>query len=290
MPTSNKESIDFGFYPSDFDRASGSIAIETLPNLADKIRDVSGSEYVNGKWMYSPPAQIRDMLSESVKTMPYSKRVFGLPKTHRLSHANSQGPTHLPFLVFCFGFFAGMRMSDVEAGFLDATPIAPGTAHDMVWPSDSLLIGVEYANRFWTSHSANARIEAAMRGAIHSYFLSQTPTLLDYEQFIYLYTALEGCHWINSTVSGLEPRKIPHDKRIKGLCEAFSIPTPSWAELVAPHRHATLHEGLFFDEPLGFHVFGGRHHDTPLGMGTCDYVRSPVNTRQRHRVQVEALT
>ena len=195
-------SVDFGFYPSDFDKTLGPIAIATLPNLDDKIKDVSGSEYVEGKWIYSPPEQVRGIFSERVKTMPYSARVFGLPKTHRLSHTNSQGPTHLHFLVFCFGFFAGMRMSAMEAGFLDATLIAPGVAHDMVWLGDSLFTAVEYADRFWTAHATDGRIETAMRGAIHSYFISQTPTLLEFEKFIYLYTALEGCHYVRSRNAG----------------------------------------------------------------------------------------
>lgn len=311
MPMSdNACSIDFGFYPSDFDKTSGPIAIATLPDLDDKIKDVSGSEYVEGKWIYSPPAQVRDMFSERVKTMPYSARVFPLPKTHRLFHTNSQGPAHLHFLVFCFGFFAGMRMSDVEAGFLDATPIAPGVAHDMVWLGDSLFTAVEYADRFWTAHAATPHIEAAMRGAIHSYFISQTPTLLEFEKFIYLYTALEGCHYVRSMIWGQDPRKLPHNERIARLCKEFSISMPSWADpknpLVANQRHATLHEGLFFDEPLGFQLVGGRNRDIEdgmlllqmaaltsrlmialLGMGTCDYVRSSVDTRQRHGVRME---
>ena len=311
MPMSNTVcSVDFGFYPRRFDKTSGLITVATLPDLDDKIKAVSESEYVEGKWIYSPPSRVRDMFSERVKTMPYSARVFPLPKTHRLSHTNSQGPAHLHFLVFCLGFFAGMRMSDMEAGFLDATPIAPGEAHDVVWLADSLFAALEYVDRFLTTHVSNLRVETAMRGAIHSYFISQTPSLLDFEKFIYLYTALEGCHYVRSVVQGQDPRAIPHSKRIAGLCEAFSMSIPSWADptnpLVTNRRHATLHEGLFFDEPLGFQLFGGRNRDIQdgmillqmaaltsrliialLGMGTCDYVRSPVDTRQKHGVRLE---
>ena len=201
-------------------------------------------------------------------------------------------------------------MSDVEAGFLDATPIAPGVAHDMVWLGDSLFTAVEYADRFWTTHSANTHIEAAIRGAIHSYFISQTPTLLEFEKFIYLYTALEGCHYVHSSIQGKQASKMRHNQRIASLCEAFSISIPPWADpnssLVAKHRHATLHEGLFFDEPLGFQLFGGSNRNIQggtlllqmaaltsrliialLGMVTCDYVKSPVDTRQRHGVRLE---
>ena len=312
MPMSDEVcSIDFGFYPRGFDKTSGPIAIATLPNLDDKIKDVSSSEYVEGNWIYSPPSRVQDIFSKRVKTIPYSARVFTLPKTHRLSHTNSLGPTHVRFLVFCLGLFAGMRMSETEAGFLDATPIAPGEAHDIVWLNDdSLFTAVQYADRFWTAHAAKPRIEVAMRGAIHSYFISRMPSLLEFEKFIYLYTALEGCHYVHSVIQGQDPTKILHKQRIKRLCEVFSISIPSWADpsnhLVAKHRHLTLHEGLFFEEPLGFQIFGGRNRNVQdgmlllqmaaltsrliialLGMETCDYVRSPIDTRQRYGVRLE---
>jgi hypothetical protein len=312
MPMSDEVcSIDFGFYPKAFDKMSGPITIATLPNLDDKIKDVSSSGCVEGDWIYSPPSQVGEMFSRRIKTRPYSARIFGLPKTHRLSHTNSQGPTHLPFLVFCFGFFAGMRMSETERGFLDATPFVPGKAHDIVWLNDdSQFTAVQYADRFWTAHAAKPRIEVAMRGAIHSYFISRTPTLLEFEEFIYLYTALEGCHYVHSVIQGQDPTKILHNERIEKLCEAFSVSTPAWADsknsLVTKPRNATLHEGLFFDEPLGFQIFGGRNRNVQdgmlllqmaaltsrliialLGMETCDYVRSPIDLRQRYRVRLE---
>jgi len=311
MSMSNEDcSITFGFYPQSFDKASGPIAIATLPNLDDKMEGVFSSGYVEGNWIYSPPSRIEDMISRRVRTAPYSSRVFGLPKTHRLSHAKSQGPAHLRFLVHCLGFFAGMRMSDSEAGFLDATPITLGAAHDMLWLGDSLFTAVEYADRFWTAHATNSRIEEAMRSAIHSYFISRTPILLEFEEFIYLYTALEGCHCVHTLIQGEPTRITRHNERIARLCEAFSIPKPPWADpknsLVAKHRHAALHEGLFFAEPLGFQLFGGKNRNVQdgmvllqmaaltsrliialLGMENCDYVRSPIDTRQRHGVRLE---
>jgi hypothetical protein len=45
-----------------------------------------------------------------------------------------------------------------------------------------------------------------MRGATHSYFISRTPTLLEFEEFIYLYTALEGCHYVHAVVNSCGTR------------------------------------------------------------------------------------
>jgi hypothetical protein len=189
---------------------------------------------------------------------------FGLPKTHALDHASPEGDDHLRFLIQCFGFFVGMRMSDTEAGFLDATPIKPGKASDMVWLGDSLMSAIGFADQFWFANAQNQRISTVMRGVIHNYFLAATPTLLDFERFIYLYVALEGCHYARALIHGQNPRKGTHGERIANLCTAYTMPIPKWADPaqagtpgVATFRHETLHEGLFFDEPFGFQIFGG---------------------------------
>jgi hypothetical protein len=300
-------SVVFGFYPRAFDIAVGSISIATLPNLDATVQAIASSQFTENNWIYAPPQETRHFPSGVITTRPYRARVFGLPKTHRLTHSQAQDPAHLRFLCWCFGFFAGMRMSDTEAGFLDATPIKPGTAHDFLCSEDTLTLMLGHAERFWNAHSENPRIEAAMRGIIHSYFMSQTPTLLDFERFIYLYTALDGCHCVNALINGL-PTNGSHKERIAKICDHFSIAVPKWVDSVTPTRNATLHEGLFFNEPLGFQIFGGsdraKNADQNLllqmealssrlivallGMADNTYVRSPINTRQIHSLHLSA--
>jgi hypothetical protein len=54
------------------------------------------------------------------------------PVTHLLKHS-SRDLKRLSFLVWSFGFFVGMRMSDQEMGFLDAAAPQRGASNDLVW-------------------------------------------------------------------------------------------------------------------------------------------------------------
>lgn len=283
--------MQFGFYPRRYDRVVGPVEISTLPDLESKIEDIFKLQ--KRDWIHAADAPIRN------------ERVFGLPKTHELRHTTISDENYLRFLIQCFGFLVGMRMSDSEAGFLDATPVKIGTANDIVWHADKLEAAVEQTDHEWGGHAANPRLLAAMRGTIHCYFISCTPSLLEYERFIYLYTAIEGCHYVHCTLRGTRPTSIPHSRRIEELCNALSMPVPPWADAtsgIVAHRNSTLHEGLFFDEPLGFQIFGGNKTRTTadgwvllemqkltsrfvvalLGMPKKPYVSSVTNDRQRH--------
>jgi hypothetical protein len=301
--------MDFGFYPKPFDQAAGGIAIRTLDGLDDKVRAVMDDGGIDNDWCYAPP-QERRWMGGTTETLPHPSRVFGLPKTHALDHASPHGDDHLRFLIQCFGFFAGMRLTETEMGFLDATPIKPGMTNDIVWFGDSLMKALTHADYFWQTHKGSPRISAAVRGVIHNSFLAATPTHLDFERFIYLYVALEGCHYIRSLVLNQNPRKGTHGERIANLCGAYGMPVPGWADPsspgVAAFRHETLHEGLFFDEPFGFQIYGGNAPRPPqydnvplemshlisrlvmalLGMEKSDYVISDVTTRQRMGVRL----
>ena len=96
-----------------------------------------------------------------------------------------------------------------------------------------------------------------------------------------------------------------HAARLYWTCKSFGLPTPKWATTgssnsteVSAARNPTLHEALFFEEPLGFAIYGGSKPSQQnnitlemqalicrllvalLGKPNCDYVTSPVNTRQ----------
>jgi hypothetical protein len=181
--------MEFGFYPKHFRCQIGGITISTLDDLDGKVRGVMQDGGIDKDWCYAPPA--RNRAGGRADVLPFASRLFGLPKTHALNHASPQSDDQLRFLIQCFGFFVGMRMTDTEAGFLDATPVKPGKTSDMVWLGDSHINALAHADQFWFAHTEHPRICAAMRGIIHNYFLSATPTLLDFERFIYLYVVLE---------------------------------------------------------------------------------------------------
>lgn len=304
--------LQFGFYPRALDFKVGDVSVATLGGMDDAVRCVTESGHVERGWCYAPSARSKDFMSGAVRTLPYSERVFGLPQTHVLEHTTAPDAEHLSFLVWVLGFILGVRLTETEAGFLDATPIEPGALHDIVWTGRSEQKALEIADRFWRSHAANPRITKGVTGIIHSLFLSQTPTYLCFEEFIYLYTALDACHFVHSLTTGQNPRDGGHAKRITNLCGAFNCPIPAWADIqsgtIAKHRNETLHEGLFFDEPLGFRIFGGappsnapaaygnallemrvlvcRFVCAILGFNDASYITSPVNTRHKFGVRL----
>ncbi len=303
-------SVEFGFYPLPLNTDYGDFRIKTRDDLESVVKAVESSPFVEGEWIYSPPRQVHVFGTDSIKVLPYPSRVFGLPKTHTLSH-KTDDPERLRFLVWCFGFFVGMRMSDQEAGFLDATPIKPGVSNDIVWFGDSLMIALATADDFFTANATAAKVGRTIRAAMHSYLASDVPMLLDYERFIHLYTAIDACYAAQVLIAGPPKKRQSHAERIAYLCEELGIPGPWWADrnsaFVAKQRNETLHEGLFFDEPWGFSVFGGHQHNDPkqhmlllemqkltcrivialIGVQDREYLTSSVSDRQRHGLRLK---
>jgi hypothetical protein len=130
---------------------------------------------------------------------------------------------------------------------------------------------------------------------------------LSFEKFIFLYIAFDSCFAVHSRINGRDPRRTPHGDRIQQLCTTYlnNGIAPNWASASRPFaalRNDSFHEGIFFDEPLGFAPFGSV--DIPknvlmemtallsrlliaiVGIPAKDYLRSPVDTRQRQLIQL----
>lgn len=146
--------------------------------------------------------------------------------------------------------------------------------------------------------------------AIHALFLSQFPQNLPFESFQYLYMALDTCFKIIETKS--KPNKrLSHAERIQWMCKKFDIPVPNWANAINNKsdisivRNDTIHEALFFDEPLGFSLYGGNLTTTNtqntmlqmqnlicrllvaiLGKPDTDYVKTSVESRMRQSLRL----
>jgi len=304
------QELEIGYCPLRMDWKAGEISITPKPNVDRIVADVESDPGIHGNWVYAPEQETLDIMSGGVAEMPYKSRVFGLPKTHTMSHSGAMNEEHLRFLIWCLGFFTGMRLTADEAGFLDATPIKPGVLHDIVWSDADESRALEYADEYWHRHSSEPRISKGLTGVIHSFFLSQTPTLLEFERFIYLYVALDGCYRIcESMFPGKFPKKsgpVPHGLRIPELCHYFSMSGLSQSvKDIVSCRNDTLHEGLFFGEPLGFQLYGGVHHRFQggtllemtklvsrlivailVGLPAAGYFQSRVDDRQRHGVRL----
>lgn len=303
----SEHSVTLGYYPRHCDFHAGDISLTDLADLEEIVSDIEVGETICDDWLYVPLQEKRDFFGGRTEMLPYSARIFGLPKTQTLTHANADCADHLEFLVWCLGFFTGMRLTTTERGFLDATPIKPGKLTDFMLSNCTLADAINLSELFWQQHAQDDRETKRVMGIIHSLFLSQYPPYLQYEEFTYLYLALDACFALTKSISS-ETAYISHAKRIDWMCQYFGIETPEWALPDAQNkteisivRNDAIHEALFFEQPLGFAIYGGNvptsdRINVPLemqaltcrllvallGRPECSYVKSAVNTRQKH--------
>ena len=298
--------LEFGYHPWPLEFRVGPITVEPLPDFESTVADVSNSDGIEGDWIFAPRRQVRTFGGE-VRKRPFAVRVFGLPKTHRITHATADSDDHLTFHIWAMSFFQGIRLTATKAGFLDATPLRPGKLVDFGLPRDSGTKAVELVETFWATHRTAPKHARLFAAAVHALFLSQNPSHLQFEEFMLLYTAFDACF---ALAKSLHPPMghVTHAGRVKWMCDLFSMATPAWADPTAPSgpevamlRNATIHEALFMGEPLGFALHGvGTNHNLTLEMKalicrllvaliggkTAEYVRSPIGTRQRHRLDL----
>lgn len=291
--------FEFGYFPRPLSLTSGPITVSPLADLTMTVANVEGSEQVEQDWIYAGPQFVQN-IGGGVRKLPYSARVFGLPKTHTIVHSSSEGQDHLTFHLWALSFFTGMRLTSTDAGFVDATPIMPGKLVDFVIQGQGLIDALALVENFWIRHRSAPERARLVTAAVHALFLGQNPQLLQFEKFILLYTAIDACFALTKSIKNPTKRPV-HADRVKWMCCTFGMPTPAWADPaagteVAALRNATMHEALFMGEPLGFAIHGiGTNHNITLEMRAiicrlivallggenCDYVRTQVTTRQR---------
>lgn len=253
-------SLDFGFFPHSLNIDAGNVSIQSRPDLAIIAKNVLSQWNVEKHWFYAPPEETENFVTGAVRTAPYPSRIFSLPKTHTIAHRNADNEAHLIFHLWSLSFFTGLRLTSTEAGFLDATPLKRGMLNDFI-PS-SLERSVEIAETFWVENRDRPQQTRRFEAAVHALFLSQYPRALEFEKFLYLYTALDACY---AMAAEMQPPtgRLPHSERAAWLCQRFGMNVPTWADPatsggaeVADMRNEAVHEALYMGEPLGFAVHG----------------------------------
>ena len=304
---------EFGFYPEPIRIDAAPVRVRPLSELTEVVESVHSCDLVQNDWVYAPCQEVRESVGGNTRMLPYSSRVFGLPHTHMIEHETAVDEEHLKFHVWALSFFLGMRLTTTEAGFLDSTPVKPAKLVDFVPIGASMVHAVELAESFWIANRRKPRNALRFEAAIHALFLGQYPQSLQFERFIYLYTAIDACYklgeslgfWTNKHPSG---RNISHSERIWHMCHGLRMPMPKWAKQsvrrkseVSAIRNNALHEALFMDAPFGFAVHGASHPRSLtlemralvcrflvalLGGVNASYVRSDVSSRQRQRLDL----
>ena len=241
----------FGFYPSHLEIDAGPVKVRSLPELGTVVDSVLASNEVENGWIYAPLQPVQEFMSGEIRTYPYSARVFGLAKTHTIEHGAVTGEEHLEFHVWALSFFAGMRLTTTEAGFLDGTPLKPGSLVDFVLVGAELGQAIELAESFWLKNLDRPRNARLLVAAIHALFLGQYRQALQFEEFIHLYTAIDACYALTAALR--RPKEsFTHGERIEWMCDELGVRTPPWAKttctrstVVSALRNDALHEALF---------------------------------------------
>lgn len=272
-------SMEIGYYPHRLQIDVGDIRITTLAEHDESVQQVQASPRVEGAWIFAPA----------------NFRIFPMPKTHRLEHANADGPEHLEFLIWTLSFLTGMRLTQTEAGFVDATPIKSHELVDFIWLNDrEVSRGLGLAEAFWKKHRNTPKAAQCWGAAVHALFLAQYPRALQYERMLYLFAAVDACYRLSENTGVL--KVWGHPSRIPGMCAAFGIPLPTWAQNpgseITSLRHGAIHEALFMGKPLGFANHDRKSAENlPLEVGNLvcrflaallgatgtQYVRTPVS-------------
>ena len=296
-------SLKFGYHPEQFEFNAGHISVQPLADLAESTRRIESSDGIENGWIYALPQSERRTIPDK------THRIFGLPKTHVLTHKEADADEHVAFHIWTLSFFSGLRLTPMKAGFLDATPLKPGSLVDFV-PSTSadLTKSVELAEEFWSVNRRCPKRACWVQAIINALFFGQNPRNLQFESFLFLYTAFDACYKLAFSLQpGKLPPRLSHPRRIEEMCDLFCITLPDWASggsksELAWIRNATVHEALFMGEPLGFDLHGiGTDKNLTLEMqsllcrlvvallggGQTDYVRSPIDTRQRFGLELK---
>lgn len=300
---------EFGYYPRHLEIETESFSVKTLPDHKATVDSITNDKNVVKGWIY-PGRQSVYIMGHGVRSMPFNSRVFSMPKTHILHLHNSKNKDDLEFVVWCLSFFKGIRLTPTEAGFLDATTIHPEKLTDFTLSGCKEKEVIELALRYLASEIENPLAPKRVAAVIHALFLAQNPQSLAFEQFQYLYMALDGCFalvWAAVNKNSDTPPN--HFKRIKWMCKVFSMPIPSWAtgkSCISAIRNDNFHEAIFHGEPLGFASFNHIQTDVNqeniplqmqalvcrllaaiLGVGDCSYITSNIDSRQYHSLKLK---
>ena len=307
MPQDDVESgatdLAFGYCPIRFTLSTSRFSVWPLQNLKQTVEEVNRDSQVDSNWIYAPLEKRSDILTGQIKTNPYKARVFGLPDTHIIQHAEGD-ERRLRFLLWCLGFFVGMRTSDTEAGYLDAAPIKPQQLTDFICDPNELERALLYADCFYAGLNPSSRQAERLLAVLHLNYLAQRPNQLDFEGFMYSYIALDTC-WKVAKEKGLVGNVQKHSKRVKALCDVLRIPKPTWIDQIASPRNDAFHEGLLEDEPLGYQLLDRlassegvdvtlaarnlicRAVVALLGIPAQRYIESSVEDRQKYGLDLQ---
>jgi hypothetical protein len=87
--------VKLGYYPYHCGVCRDDISLVDLPNREQSIAGIKECATIHNGSIYAPLKQQQNFMSGRITTLPHSARIFGLPKTHVLTHKNADSADHL---------------------------------------------------------------------------------------------------------------------------------------------------------------------------------------------------
>jgi hypothetical protein len=280
----------FGFWPRPWRIELPELQVEPLSDYVERVEAIHSSNRSFEGWIYPP---LQRVLLSGRQGPEVPTKAYGLPSTHELKV--SANDAHLPaFVVALIGLFDGMRLVPEGWSHFYKAPIEPTKLVDFHCSQSEMTKVLDLSLYWW--RRTNEERQTRMFGAIHWYCFSAAYEH-DFERFGGLYTVLDSLYSIHELQNG-GTLNLRHSERADALAKAYGIPVPSWAAVegrsctLSRLRNEFIHEGLYGGEPIGFAfpkgeitlelaAFVARVIVGMLGI-ECEYVHSPVTTRQMH--------
>jgi hypothetical protein len=284
--------LDFGCLPTPLNLKAGEIAIITRLDLADSIGRIEQSGRVHEGWIYPT---LPTLVGNRYEPFPYPEPRYVLPLTHTLRHEGAATADQLHFLINATGFLLGFRLLPDGHGHLQRTPIRCGLTTDLgAVSARELAFCLPHIDRTWSALPSEQRL---CLSAVITAYQTAAAYRQRFEQFTFLYSALDAIWRFHRIARGLSPRGGIHSERPQWLCrEVLGIPVPEWAHStvsgssdLADARNLLTHEALYGGAPLGHaasqealievQALVSRAVIKALAI-PCGYVSSPATSQQ----------
>lgn len=278
--------IKFGYWPCEHNLEAGDIQVAPLPEFRDVVEAVKASSHIDGDWIYPP---------RNGAFVPYQ-----IPSTHVMNIANAtHGREFGELSISILGLLEGMLLIPQEWKRFYRAAIKPNTLSDLLCSKTEIEEVLKIVQTFLEANSS-INIRRNLFGAIHWLLFSQSYEQ-EFEIFAWQYIVMDTCFRLYVDINAIPKKQQPyHYLRPSFLANAYSIPEPSWAIVngneceLSKLRNEFFHEGRYAGHPIGFALSTMKPNiklqlisfNTRLILGilgvNCEYVRSRVDTRQMH--------
>jgi hypothetical protein len=296
--------INFGYWPREWTLDASKIHVEPLPDFKGMVDAIKTSNRVVSRWFYPPLTSAYAPGLDPEDCPSIRAQSFEIRPTHMMRVENETDERGFAEVVIAvLGLLEGIRLIPEGWCHFYRTAIEPHTLSDLVCGKTDIEKVLRVTETFWQVNQA-PKVRRGLFGAIHWYLFSQSYEH-DFEKFAAQYIVLDSCFKIHTYIHGEPPGERSHSRRASFLARKYAIPEPSWAILQSDKacelsrlRNEFFHEGRYGEHPIGFghptiappitlqlKAFNARLILGIIGVD-CGYVRSRVDTRQKHALDL----